>query len=159
MLLQGPQKTTNILLDAGMGKERVNNNNKIHRYLKKMGVNKLDAVFISHQHYDHYNNLTFLKRQLPIGQVVSNQKQIQKYHINELTFNNWAYDYYQEMEKENNRSLVLYTEISRYKLLFTFDLERKGEKKLIEQQKLKKIDILQVGHHGSGTSSGFMFLY
>ena len=158
MFLQGPNKQTNILFDAGIGKEKINNSNRINRYLKKMAVNHLDAVFISHHHSDHYNNLMFLKKQINIKKMFFNRQQKSYYQIDDLRFHNWAFNYYQKMEEENNKSLVLYTQINNHKLLMTFDLEKKGETMLLKQTKVKPVDVLQVGHHGAKNASSMVFL-
>ena len=158
VFIQGPNKNTNILLDAGSGKTAVNNSNRISKYLKKLAVSELDAVFISHNHFDHYNNLKFLTKQFVIKQIITNQEQKTHYKVNEISFQNLAYPYYQTMKKENNRGLVLWTKINGYRILFTFDLEKEGEEKIITNFDLKPIDILQVGHHGSKSSSQALFL-
>lgn len=58
----------------------------------------------------------------------------------------------------NNQSLVWLIKIGRVTALLTGDLEVKGELALIEQNLLKSVDILKVGHHGSKTSTSQQFL-
>lgn len=60
----------------------------------------------------------------------------------------------------NNDSLVLLMEYGEFKLLFTGDLERDGENRIIALygELLEDMTILKVGHHGSKTSSGENFL-
>lgn len=60
-----------------------------------------------------------------------------------------------ESDDYNEWSLVLQVEYAGTTLLLTGDQEQKVEKKLIP---MERVDILQVGHHGSNTSSGQAFL-
>lgn len=55
----------------------------------------------------------------------------------------------------NNNSLVFRLEYANFSMLFTGDIERIAEEKLLEQTnpQMLKADILKVGHHGSKTSS------
>lgn len=60
-----------------------------------------------------------------------------------------------ESDNYNEWSLVLQVEYAGKTLLLTGDQEQKVEKTLIP---LERVDVLQVGHHGSNTSSGQAFL-
>ena len=158
ILLQGPDKKTNVLFDAGIGKQQRNDSNRINRYLKQRAVNHLDAVFISHNHADHRNNLTFLSQHVEIERMIFNKQQQTQYQIRELKFINWAHPYYWQMKEENNRGLVLFTQINGHKILLTFDLEETGENRILQQEQVQAVDILQVGHHGAANASSVNFL-
>ena len=54
--------------------------------------------------------------------------------------------------------MVLLLTIYHYKILFTGDIEAQTENLLINAHVLSKINILQVAHHGSKTSSTLPFL-
>ena len=65
------------------------------------------------------------------------------------------YNYYYENKSadENNYSVcVQFTHGSR-KFLFTGDLEKEGEEKLVELNDLSQVELFKAGHHGSKTSS------
>ena len=65
------------------------------------------------------------------------------------------YNYYYEnpSDDENNYSVcVQFTHGSR-KFLFTGDLEKEGEEKLVENNNLSQVEFYKAGHHGSKTSS------
>ena len=158
MLLHNPNKTTTILFDAGWGRQKINWGNKITKHLQKHNIHHLDAIFLSHKDVDHHNNMSKILNTFPITKIYTNQIQKPKYRVKEIFINNLAYPYYQQMSKENNRSLVLQTTINGYHFLFPFDLEKKGEKILLQNHKIPKINILQIAHHGSTTSSHEMFL-
>ena len=72
---------------------------------------------------------------------------------NKLYFlNNKDYEY------ENDNSSVIYTELNDHKFLFMGDAGVEVEEDLIEKYNLQNIDVLKVGHHGSKTSSGEVFI-
>ncbi|WP_239644550.1 ComEC/Rec2 family competence protein [Enterococcus crotali] len=54
--------------------------------------------------------------------------------------------------------MVVYAKTANKSFLFTGDLEREGEKRLIEQYPGLKVDVLKAGHHGSKTSSDSLFI-
>jgi len=59
---------------------------------------------------------------------------------------------------ENNASVVMRISDSQNSFLFMGDLEAKQEKKLLELEPLLEASALQMGHHGSKTSSSWNFL-
>jgi len=59
---------------------------------------------------------------------------------------------------ENNASVVMRISDSQNAFLFMGDLEAKQEKKLLELEPLLEAFALQIGHHGSKTSSSWDFL-
>lgn len=60
--------------------------------------------------------------------------------------------------KENSDSMVLSVKYGDFTALFTGDLEKNGEEKLIQSGILKDIDVLKVAHHGSAFSTTEEFL-
>lgn len=58
----------------------------------------------------------------------------------------------------NAASIVLELSFKGQVLLFTGDLEEEGETLLLNKGKLRPVDFLKVGHHGSKTSSSLEFL-
>ena len=64
-----------------------------------------------------------------------------------------SYYYHNASNNENNNSVcVLFSHGDRH-FLFTGDLERDGERKLVELNDLPKVELLKAGHHGSATST------
>jgi len=59
---------------------------------------------------------------------------------------------------DNDTSLVIRLYSCSYAVLFTGDLTKKGESKLLEKNIFLDSDILKVGHHGSRTSSSEEFI-
>lgn len=60
--------------------------------------------------------------------------------------------------EENSDSMVLSVKYGDFTALFTGDLEKNGEEKLIQRGILKDIDVLKVAHHGSEFSTTEEFL-
>jgi len=64
---------------------------------------------------------------------------------------NYYYDHSAPNENETSVCLLINQGSNHY--LFTGDLEKNGEKKLVEYNNLPKCKLYKAGHHGSGTSS------
>lgn len=62
------------------------------------------------------------------------------------------------LKDENNNSNVLYFHFKGFQFLLMGDAEELREKEIINHYHLKDIDFLQVGHHGSNTSSSKEFI-
>ncbi len=58
----------------------------------------------------------------------------------------------------NNNSIVLKLHYKNTDFLFTGDIEETAEINLLSRNSLLKSDILKVAHHGSGSSTGDLFL-
>ncbi|MBS4199735.1 DNA internalization-related competence protein ComEC/Rec2 [Bacillus sp. FJAT-49732] len=58
----------------------------------------------------------------------------------------------------NNSSLVLFASFGKLVWLFMGDVEKEGEKEIIEAYQKLNADVIKVGHHGSKTSSTIEFI-
>ena len=65
-----------------------------------------------------------------------------------------SYFYYNASNDENNHSVCTLIRDGSNNYLFTGDLEKEGEEKLVEMNDLPKVKLYKAGHHGSKTSSG-----
>ena len=63
-----------------------------------------------------------------------------------------------ETATENDHSIVFLLEYQGTSWLFTGDLEEKGERLLLKNGFLPRVEVLKVGHHGAATSSTMEFL-
>ena len=152
---------------------------KIIAYLQSQQVEKLDYVLGTHPHADHIGGLAQVISAFDVGQVylpkVSHNtatyrkllETIQKKGLKVQTAKagvkvlegngitaeilsppeNWEGDL-------NNQSIVLKLTAGKVSYLFMGDAETEAEKMLTNV----RADVLKVGHHGSSTSSGAMFL-
>lgn len=148
-------------------------------YLFKNGVTRLEAVFVSHSHEDHYRGLLPVIDQLSIGSVYTNgvfnkeiydrarQRNVPILELREgisadlgegvLLKVLWPeYNGYKYLN-ENDNSMVLLLEFLGKRILFTGDIEVESERKISSLYDID-VDVLKVPHHGSLTSSSYQFL-
>ena len=64
-----------------------------------------------------------------------------------------SYYYYNRASSENDHSVCTLIDDGKNSYLFTGDLEKEGEEKLVEMNDLPKVKLYKAGHHGSKTSS------
>jgi len=62
-------------------------------------------------------------------------------------------------EEPNNTGIVLRVLHGETSFLFTGDAERESEERILDSGYDARSTVLKVGHHGSGTSTGYRFLY
>jgi competence protein ComEC len=148
-------------------------------YLLKNGVSRLEAVFVSHNHEDHYRGILPVIDQLSIGAVYTNGVFNKELHEKAEQRNVPIYELHNEIEadlgdgivlkvlwpenneyrylNENENSLVFLLEYLGRRVLFTGDIEEIAEKKIGSSYDID-VDVLKVPHHGSLTSSSRQFL-
>ena len=151
--------------------------NKLVPYLNSVGIKKLDNLVLTHGDADHMKEALYLVNHFKIKQVVFNcgeyndlekelikvldKKKIKYYScINELNIDDNKLYFLQtkEYDNGNDNSNVIYTELDGYKFMFMGDAGVEKEKDILEKYNLSNIDVLKVGHHGSGTSSSKEFI-
>lgn len=157
-------------------------------FLVEKGIKKIDAVFITHLHIDHYLGIEEIVGHIPIQKIVFSR--VYQGHIDEwekkkdkgtkeliymsqgdqLANQDFQVTCLYPMtdsyvsDEENHNSLVLLLETRGQKVLLTGDVESEGEEQLLsyysEKEMLKGIDVLKVAHHGSnsGTTEAFLDL-
>ena len=166
----------NIIIDTG------EQDNTISKYLLDRGIMKVDYMIISHFDSDHCGKVTEIIEKIKVKNIIISKqiepseelnnimKIINKNKINIILVK--AGDklqidkdvYFQvlwpnenEMIKENglnNNSIVTKLNYKNFSILFTGDIEKMAEKKIVrEYDEELKSTILKVAHHGSRTSS------
>lgn len=175
-------KNKNLLIDTGgtaFGNFDVGENILLP-FLKKSGVKKLDGVFLSHFDADHVKGLIPLFGEIEIDNIFIGYKNPENElyrKIVELSKANnvnlvvitkgdklkldkhsdievmHPTDDTADYENENDKSLVFTMKIHKREILFTGDIEDKGEDALVSSTKARSVDIMKVPHHGSKTSS------
>ncbi|WP_409251432.1 DNA internalization-related competence protein ComEC/Rec2 [Bacillus sp. SCS-153A] len=148
--------------------------------LKSKGIEKIDKLILTHSDLDHTGASLELIEEIGIDEILITPGSLKKDTIQALSekakkmevnmreagagekwstkSGNFMFLYPFDKEYEgNNDSLVLYGHFGGKRWIFTGDLEEEGELELIKKWKVKA-DVLKVGHHGSDTSTGELFL-
>ena len=146
-------------------------------FIKSIGINKIDYLFLTHGDYDHMGESIDLVENFKVEKVIFNcgeyndlekelikvldKKKIPYYScIKELNIDKNKLYFLQtkEFDNENDNSNVIYTELNGYKFMFMGDASNTIEYEILNEYNLPDIDVLKVGHHGSKTSSGKVFI-
>lgn len=179
ILIELSNNKGNILLDTGgiVGNDYSLVGTSTISYLKSLGIKKLDYLILSHGDYDHAGEAINLVNNFKVDKVIFNcgefnnleqdlikvlEKKKIKYHscIKELNIGSDTLYFLNNNDygNENANSSVIYTELNHHKFLFMGDAGVEVEKDILQKYKLKDIDVLKVGHHGSKTSSNKDFI-
>lgn len=165
-----------FLIDTG-GNIYNNQSDNIIKYIKSLGIKKIESIIISHGEMDHMGNSFNIVESIKIDKVIFNcgsiselenelinllKKKNTKFYscIKELSFDNSKLTFLNTgiYDNENDNSNIVYLEINNQKFLFMGDASTIVEKNLINKYNLSNIDVLKVGHHGSKTSSSTKFI-
>ncbi|MFC6180713.1 DNA internalization-related competence protein ComEC/Rec2 [Lactiplantibacillus daowaiensis] len=142
-------------------------------YLHRLGISRLDTVYLSHKDVDHIGDLGALLQLMPVKQIVvpagmanipKFQKLIQQAMqpvkiVEALAGQQFAggrltaVHPFEPGPAENEDSLVLTGKFGQHQFMFTGDLDRAGERAIVQRYPQLKVDVLKLGHHGSKTSS------
>lgn len=165
-----------ILIDTG-GIVSFNENyksnivkNKTIPFFRRIGINKVDYLFLTHGDYDHageanelLSNFCVKKVFINKGNINNIEKKINNKEV--LMLKNFVIDNIKVnslnnnvFNNENDNSTVLLFNIYDYKFLFMGDASIKTEEYLLNNYILPNVDILKVGHHGSYTSTSTDFI-
>ncbi|MDO6847023.1 DNA internalization-related competence protein ComEC/Rec2 [Priestia megaterium] len=150
-------------------------------FLHSKGMTRVDKMIITHGDYDHAGAAQHLFSQVAVGELVLGEKAelneveaglviaAQKQSIPVQIVQQG--DSWQEggvlfqiisptgfEETSNNGSIVIDAKLGNLRWLFTGDLEREGEQRILKDFPNLKADVLKVGHHGSKTSTSEEFV-
>lgn len=161
-LITEPCGKCQALIDTGDGK-----NNEVTQYLKSRGIKKLNYLILTHNHGDHNGEAKNIISEIKVNKVVvsaydnseftnlSNTVRVKQGDVircGNLKFNILHPD--KKYNEENDNSIVISSFIGHYQFLFIGDISTNIEMKFA----YLNIDVIKIGHHGSYTSSSFMFL-
>lgn len=175
MLIVTPYQKDVILIDTGY-ESKIRKEN-ILSFLRSIGISKIDTMILTHGDADHMGQAIYLMEDLSVHQVIFNDNEYNKLEqnlIKELEKKQIAYrkgiEYLdikpyklqflstKKYSNENDNSNVIYLYYKGYKFLLMGDAGVEKEKDILAKYKLKEIDFLKVGHHGSDTSSSQEFI-
>lgn len=176
ILVVTPHLNKTILIDTG-GIVSFNENyksnivkNKTIPFFRRIGINKVDYLFLTHGDYDHageanelLSNFCVKKVFINKGNINNIEKKINNKEV--MMLKNFVIDNIKVnslnnnvFNNENDNSTVLLFNIYDYKFLFMGDASIKTEEYLLNNYILPNVDILKVGHHGSYTSTSTDFI-
>lgn len=144
--------------------------------LKSKGITKIDKLILTHGDSDHIGSVDsiiehFTVRLLLTGNTIQKKEmEIKKIEmakrkgsriIEVSSGMTWRIGNNEFVivapEKSaiasNDTSIGIYAKIGSKTWLFTGDIEKEGERKIVQKYPFMKVDILKVGHHGSRTST------
>ena len=179
-----------ILIDGGGSENYEVGKNVLIPYLLRERINCIDYVFISHFDTDHVGGILEILEEMKVKNVIISKQFeesvnytkfceiVKKKKINVIEVKArdrikidkslyfdvlWPMEEKQLIENSlNNLSLVLKMVYMNYSILFTGDIEKIAEEKILECYKeeldVLDCDILKVAHHGSDSSSTLEFI-
>ncbi len=176
-----------LLVDTGRWSPMGNSGDRVLiPYFEYLGVNHIDAIFLSHPHADHIGGLPTLMKSLSIGKIVHS----------DYPYDSSLYKTYNKLAAEmnipvydvgsgdvlnidpalrlfvvgpdlssgypsnpNNHSLTFRLQYGETSFLFTGDAEKEQERNMVMQYgDFLNTNFLKAGHHGSKTSSSKEFV-
>ena len=166
-----------MLYDGG----NVEDGSLVVSYLQSQGISRLEYVFCSHAHEDHVGGLAAVMAAFPAGHVYApvteNDTQCFADFVRYTQQQGLAIEVpaagaswqlgsasirmlgpVASYDDTNDTSLVLRIDYGDTSFLLTGDMEQDAEDDLVASGAPLDVDVLQVGHHGSETSTGYVFL-
>ncbi|HAT55334.1 MAG TPA: DNA internalization-related competence protein ComEC/Rec2 [Lactobacillus sp.] len=147
-------------------------------YLHSRGISQIDDVNCSHQDADHIGDVGRLLQLMPVHQLTipAGMRQSRGFKTKIAPFlkhtkvveliagQKYAglpftvYHPFRPGPGGNEDSVVLGTIRNGTRFLFTGDLDRVGEREILQQYPTLRVDVLKLGHHGSDTASEPAFI-
>lgn len=158
-----------LLYDAGPARSDVDLGERVVLpVLRKLDVQSLDLMLISHAHADHAGGALAVQRGLPVRRLLGGEPWNMPESLQAgpcVSGESWEWDHvrfslwqWEGADDSNQHSCVLRVEASGESLLLAGDIEREAELAWLEGPQAGPVDWLQVPHHGSRTSSSARFL-
>jgi len=159
-----------IIIDTG--KSFLNNSvamRTVLPFIAKKSVVALDFLIVTHDDNDHSGGTADILAQFPQATLISNQQQIAGHHAIEcvglaaidwqglvLKFSQMPHHL---AKNDNDSSCIIHISDQDHSVLLVGDIGKKAERYLVDTlDKTWQSTVLQIGHHGSKTSSSNDFL-
>lgn len=156
----------NLLYDAGPARGETDLGDRVVLpTLRKLGVDSLDLMLISHAHADHAGGAAAMQRGLPVQRTVGGEaledvplqpcSSGEQWVWDGVRFSLWRWA---DGQSSNDQSCVLLVEAQGERLLLAGDMEAAAEQAWLAATDTPRIDWLQAPHHGSRSSSSEAFI-
>lgn len=146
------------------------------RYLKSIGINKIDNIYLTHT--DHVGDISAYLKSMNVDKIIipigmnQNPNFMKKIVLFKNDFKLIPVKSGEKITNSplkilhpfkpglgtNEDSMVLYGDFCNHSFLFMGDLDREGELEVLKRYPNLKAEILKLGHHGSKTSSDPSFI-
>ena len=138
-------------------------------FLHSQGIQRLDALLISHGDSDHSGGALSILKTMPVERMIANDANFPYPAIPCRAGLHWNWEgvdftvlhptlQYAHF-KDNNQACVLKVSSGKTAILLTGDIESSAERHLVLEQQIDlQADILIAPHHGSRTSSSPLFI-
>lgn len=166
-----------MLIDAGENDKGT----AVQLYLKKQGVEQLDYLVLTHTDSDHIGGADVIISKFDIGQIfMSDFKKDNKTYrelMESMQYKHMTYTTPEvgaefalgnatftiiapngDYDDPNNSSIALILDYGENSFLFSGDCEEEAEQDILDNGMNLDVDVYQVGHHGSRSSSSEDFL-
>ena len=187
IVIQAPSGRT-VLIDGGSSDQPDIGRSVIVAYLQFIGARRLDAIVFTHADSDHCNGIEQVAREMPIGMALDGAVQPQTvsasdYQIAKLALQRANVPIFrahagQKLDlgsgvwltvlapttpplhesPENNNAAVLRLDYGKTNFLFTADIQKQAEERLLRRGAAIGCTILKIAHHGSKSSTTESFL-
>lgn len=155
----------NVLIDGGGKRDRNLGEKLLKPYLLKNGVRRVDLSLATHEDMDHIKGLEELAECFRADAPVTGCTAGKRYELSDEVSIEvlWPLEV-GEKPQENENSSVFMINYRGIRILVTGDLDSEGEKKMLEyyasigRPGALRCDVLNVGHHGSKSSTSGDFL-
>ena len=180
-LLVSPYQKEVIMIDTGgkvtyekekwqISSKNYNISDGVIKFLKSIGVTKIDYLVLSHGDQDHAGDADNIINHIKVSNLVLNNGSINEIEKKIITkniniTNSYNLKYFniinlnnETKDNENDNSIVNYISFLNYQFLFMGDAPKSIEEKILKKYNLKNIDVIKIGHHGSKTSTDKDFI-
>jgi len=180
----GVDRMEEIRTSGDQGRKDLIGEKVVVPFLHRKGINRLDLVILTHPHADHLGGLNSVLEEIKVDQVldsgqVYDSRAYERFkaliEANKIKYSigraGQAIDFGENLKgyilnpalpllgNTNSDSIVMRLVYGDVSFLFTGDLEKDGEERVLRSSAdILCSDILKVGHHGSSTSTSDEFL-